>query len=106
MKIKKQNKAKTPKQVIKAAEWMLTNIGWCQGALSKSDEDGNYSGFCLLGALIYAEASEKTLAQAKSLVLDAIKKQYPICDGSFIVFNDDIYRTKDEVLDLLKGIAK
>lgn len=77
-------KAKTVKEVLAAAEWLLTNIGWTQGA-GYRDKEGKrlnvnkYSpvnnlpqirSMCLLGALYLVEATGATYIKAVRLLED------------------------------------
>lgn len=117
-------KAKTPKQVLQAAEWILTNVGWSQGCLCK-DENGSMimvestdhaggfrpeageppiAGACLGGALGLVETDPDIRTQAFGILADVI--QHHTGSRYIIFFNDNPNRTKQEVLKVIREAIK
>lgn len=99
-------KAKTVKETLTAARWILENVGWCQGSYYK-DKNGSNVGLaarhnpenvacaCALGSIYLVENDEPfAIDKAITTLADASKI------GSIADFNDDPGRTKQEVLDL------
>jgi len=95
-------KAKTDKEVLKAAEWMITNIGWCQYRPAMYNGDHVPMAFCLTGAIQFVEASGTIKAAARELLRTALAIHEPEMHGSIIGFNDSPGRHRDEVVKLLK----
>jgi hypothetical protein len=99
-----QNKAKTTKQVLIAAKWILNNIGWRQGSFEKYDAvSSSPVAFCLVGAIQVVNADGVVRGSTKRLLTSMLG------NGLYHLpsWNDTAYRTKEEVLALLdKAIAK
>lgn len=97
-------KAKTTKEVLKAVEWLLTNVGWCQGFnyrdtggrsryIDEIDQDPKMLGsMCILGAFELVEANPRQIEVARKHFKTVNYINY-VSD-----FNDDKKRTKEEVL--------
>ncbi len=102
--------AKTVKEVLAAARWMLENVGWCQGEFAKSQDKTVWMGryttleeavqgagvetvdcFCSLGAINAVEADSSIKRLAEENLSTAI-------GGSILRWNDNPKRTKKEVL--------
>ena len=109
-------KAKSPKQVLIAAKWMLENVGWCKGNyVSYKDSIGlEIESLCILGAINRVEIDEDKVgihSAAKSMIWELIKKQKQNSslhmDSAIGTWNDESKRTKKEVIQLLnKAIAQ
>lgn len=87
-----ENKAKTVVQVLKAAKWMLENVGWCQGRYSKATPDGKLTAFCAAGAIEHVNADPRKIDQA----LDRFGKT--IGENYIPAWNDENGRTLPQVL--------
>lgn len=104
-------KAKTVKEVLVAAQWMLKNVGWCQGDFAKSGNTIVWMGafttlknamdevscdhidaFCSIGAINAVEANRELKKQAIELLGNATG------DSSITQWNDNEKRTKKQVL--------
>jgi hypothetical protein len=114
-------KAKTAKDVLIAAHWILTHYGWCQGE-SYKDVDGNPFSFlsersseklgscCLGAALCLVEVDHSSVTfnvydEAYDEAYDMITSVLKVPNIPY--WNDQQGRTKKEVLTLLdKLIAK
>lgn len=105
-------KAKTVKETLVAARWILENVGWCQGSYYK-DKNGTNVGLsgrynpenvacaCALGS-IYLVDTDDTLALDKVItILSDASKIESVAD-----FNDAPGRTKEEVLNLFDRAIK
>jgi tetrahydrodipicolinate N-succinyltransferase len=104
----KQNQAKTVVQVLKAARWMLENVGWNQhqNAVVQyvGDDEGCqevYKSFCAFGAISHVEKPGHRLTDAAIARL-----QSHIGGNSIVLWNDAKNRTKDQVLDLFDKAIK
>jgi hypothetical protein len=106
-------KAKTPKQVLQAVEWMITNVGWTQGtnyrdkngkAISTAFVDSHpikIGSMCLRGALNLVETDSPN---ARNIAKELIYKSIPM---SITGFNDVPLRTKEQVIEAIhKAIKK
>jgi hypothetical protein len=107
-------KAKTPKQVLKAAEWILNHLDWCQGT-NYRDKNGdvlmrggnpkylNHVGSaCLNGALLLVETtvpsgSDFMLRQRAEELFETANNIHGL-----VSFNDHPGRTKEEVLAAIR----
>jgi hypothetical protein len=95
------SQAKTVKQVLTAAKWMIENIGWTKGSYRAYDEEKKTIGFCSLGALDAVEANGKVKGQAQAHMYYMIPGRAGVA-----AWQDDAVRTKQEVLDFFdKAIA-
>lgn len=109
-------KAKTPKEVLIAAKWIINNVGWCQESLVR-DKQGAWmdlipptpsnpdvakvGAVCLYGSLALVETDEPIRDQATDLVRETLD------DYRLSVFNDASGRTKKQVIALInKAIRK
>jgi len=91
-------KAKTVKQVLEAARWMLENVGWVKYQYV-AKVNGKYVGLCAFGALEMVEAENNHLVQAQ----DRLREEM---DGSIIRFNDRPDITKRMVINAFKRAIK
>lgn len=102
-------KAKTPKQVLIAAEWILSHVGWCQNAFYRNkkgkvidifpintDNIPKVASACLAGAIHLVEANGLSVIQARKL-LDNV-----IGSDDTTGYNDTKGRTKEEVLATIR----
>lgn len=100
-------KAKTVKEVLTAARWIIANKGWCQGSFYRS-KDGHphcvtipndFGGACLTGALRLVKADVKLHGTA----LDYLENFLFELGGGFtlVQFNDQLAITKEDVLRFL-----
>lgn len=48
----RQRYARSAKEVLIAAKWMIENVGWCKHVAVKRDKDHKPVAFCALGAII------------------------------------------------------
>lgn len=111
-------KAKTVKEVLVAARWIIENVGWCQWHFAKSGDKEVWMGrrttiekaaqeagvskvdcFCALGAINAVEA-DYDLKRSAAVVIDNHT------GGSVSTWNDTDGRTKEEVLDLFDRAIK
>lgn len=86
-------KAKTPTEVLKAAKWILENVGWIK------DRDVDYVnlkpiGFCALGALKEVEREDDKAA----LFTLAVARLQDAMECSVCKFNDSPVTTKEDVI--------
>ena len=103
-------KASTPKQVLIAAKWILSNYEWCQGAMFRDKGGkstykeqaltGDLSACCALGAIYLVDADWDIRTTAKSIV------RWGIDNNSIINWNDKDHRTKKEVLALFDKLIE
>jgi hypothetical protein len=89
----KMNRAKNSTEVLKAAKWILENVGWIKGEFTKRDKKGNYLGFCAAGAL---SAVRKSDPDDWMKARERLAKQMGCPIASF---NDDKKTTKKMVID-------
>lgn len=87
-----ENKAKTVTEVLKAAKWMLENVGWCQGQYSKYNKQGKLTAFCAAGAISHVVTDYELRLKAQDQLSAAIKEAY------IPHWNDDPKRTLPQVL--------
>ena len=100
--------AKTVKQVLVAARWILDNVGWCQGSYFKS-KDGkrmfnireatDVDCVCAMGAILAVETTEELQSQALDLVNDLIVENH--YTRYIANWNDESGRTKQQVLKMM-----
>jgi cation transport ATPase len=105
-------KAKTGVEVLQAMEWIIDNVGWCQGALFRDkggqiiygltkDQYTRIGSVCLTGAMRLVDAKEGTaIYDAIVLFKDANKNL------GFVRFNDEPKRTKEQVIAALRKAIK
>lgn len=87
-----ETKAKTVTEVLKAAKWMLENVGWCQGRYTKYDSNGKTTAFCAAGAIEAVNADW-------GLVSKALDRLGTVVGESYIpTWNDEKGRTPAQVL--------
>jgi hypothetical protein len=97
-------KAKTPKEVLIAARYILSHWGWCQGTDAR-DKQGqilefpkehfeNLGSVCAVGAVSIVEADFEPLQAAHHILDMVVSDQFP----TIIRYNDTPGRTKQEVL--------
>jgi hypothetical protein len=96
------SKAKNSTDVLKAALWMLENVGWTKHQSYELDDMGmgKYVGFCSLGAIDKVEADPLFKDEA----VDRLRKtvgHYYVCD-----FNDNDHTTKQMVVAAFKKAIK
>jgi hypothetical protein len=111
------SKAKTVKEVLVAAKWILENIGWHQGSFYKDKKDNRMiypiditspdvlstlGSFCAVGAINVVEKAdynpdtETSALQQKTF--DTLVEFLPFSVRNIPYWNDAIGRTKQEVL--------
>jgi hypothetical protein len=108
--------AKTVKEVLKAVEWILTNIGWCRGACFR-DKEGQTMGsvvnnksiqpedydrlgaVCITGALGLVEAEP-------DLVFEARKRLYEAAGMEVMSYNDEVATSKQQMINLVRKAIK
>jgi len=85
---------------------LLKKHGWVQGKYSESDFRGNLTGYCFIGA---CETAGVSLANWKepSEIGKKLKAIIMSMYGteSFVVFNDAVGRTKDQVIEVLELVG-
>lgn len=107
-------KAKTVKEVLTAARWILENVGWCQQSYYKTkagDERFNIEEVsvsedigcaCAIGSIYLVEVSDPDLRHKAVAVLEKITNYKNLAN-----WNDAPERTKKDVVKLFsKGINK
>jgi|HubBroStandDraft_5_1064220.scaffolds.fasta_scaffold122523_4 hypothetical protein len=98
------NKAKTPKEVLIAARYILSHWGWCQGTTAR-DKQGrslyspkkhleNLGSVCAVGAISIVDTDFEPAQVAYNILDEVISDQSP----SIVIYNDTPGRTKQEVL--------
>lgn len=89
--------ARNSTQVLKAAKWIVENVGWCQGEYS-TFKNGKENAFCVEGAMRAVEVG--TNFSARHIALARLEKTIHDMTGksSMIAFNDDKKTTKQMVL--------
>lgn len=87
-----ENKAKTVTEVLKAAKWMLENVGWCKNQYTKYDTNGKPMAFCAAGAISHVVTDCELRVKAHDRLSAAIKEPY------IPNWNDDLDRTLPQVL--------
>jgi hypothetical protein len=105
------SRAKTAKEVLIAARWIIKHVGWCQGTYAKDVEgfsvDPMYPDaacFCLSGVLDAVETDADYRSQAWQVLNEHILNNE--LGLSIVSFNDKKGRTKEEVLSLLDNAIK
>ena len=87
-----ETKAKNVNEVLKAAKWMLENVGWCQGNYTKYDGAGKPIGFCAAGAIEQVNADYKLIDKALTQFGTVVGESY------IPSWNDKKERTLPQVL--------
>lgn len=88
------SQATTVKEVLKAARWIIDNVGWCQGYYRKNAQgqdvydDSQAACFCSVGALLAVETSNQNLTTIAENLLNK----------DVVTWNDTPGRTKEEIL--------
>jgi hypothetical protein len=87
------SQAKTVKQVLTAAKWMIENIGWTKGIFAVYNKEMNGPvAFCAAGAINRVEVDNyNLLSSARMMVSDAAGQ-------NLVSFNDGPNTTKEDVL--------
>ena len=115
--------AKTVKEVLIAARWILQNIGWCQGTYTKIAKNSNIpnmpEAFCAIGVFRYVDVvTPKAYLERHHIKNDAVLKlnnvitsttnYFNLLDyvGTVIHWNDKPGRTKREVIKLFDEAIK
>jgi len=101
-------KAKTAKEVLVAAKWILENVGWCQNVSVRIDSANRPVAYCLAGSMGTVETVWDERGQigkspwwkARTIVAETIQHLYKTHD-MIPEWNDRQSRTKEEVLALL-----
>lgn len=86
------SKAKTTKEVLKAAKWMLENVGWNKGEFAKYSPNGTPISFCAAGAINRVEVNNDVL---RGRARDKVSKTV---GQNLVHFNDHPDTTKEQVL--------
>jgi hypothetical protein len=99
-------KAKTAKEVLIAAKWILKNVGWTKGSwyrdaggIPVSGNHAKIASCCLDGAMDLVECTI-------SAKMEAFLRLKSVTDGNILGFNDDPLTTKKMVLDKLDEAIK
>lgn len=95
-------RARTPREVLIAARWIIANVGWTQGA-NATDVHGRgvpidsklAARFCSLGAIDVTEVEYSIVSKEKTKDL---LRQFLLPYSDIVSFNDTPGRTKAEVL--------
>jgi hypothetical protein len=100
------SQARTIKQVLTAAKWMIENVGWIKGSYAEYDDGSKLpTGFCSLGALNAVEANNRVKEQAQIHLYHTLHHALGVNDG-VAYWQDNAVRTKEEVLAFFeKAIA-
>lgn len=91
-------KAKNSTEVLKAAKWLLENVGWIKGRSIKWNADNTRAlGFCAHGAIVSVEA-ETTPVGYNVLTMKALDRLCQAVKMDVVNFNDHPHRSKKQVL--------
>ena len=115
-------KAKSVKEVLIAAKYLLKNVGWCQEYYAKkhdrdlwinsnsdlkdqftSQEAKEIIGFCSIGAIRAVEATD---VKTKLDAIEAIRSVIPPSYRTITSWNDFSDRTKEQVLAVFDRAIK
>ena len=89
--------AKSTKEVLIAAKWIIKNIGWSHYGGRSIDKNGKKI-YCTLIAITNVEATFDLKYEAQNILRGIVKDQLS-------TWNDNPNRTKQDVIDLFnKGI--
>jgi hypothetical protein len=96
-------RAKNSTEVLKAALWMLENVGWVKGHYEQYDPSRTKTiAFCAEGAVLAVEVGDKYGIRHRAL--DRLQK---VCKfNNVIVFNDDKNTTKKMIVNAFKRAIK
>lgn len=99
------NQAKDSTEVLKAALWIIDNVGWVKGTFHKED----WTGFCALGAINMVDATPVNKYEAKMRLVKLVPNKYlgeglmtSIPVSRIANFNDHPKTTKKKVINLFK----
>lgn len=101
------SEAKTVKEVLIAAKWILENVGWCQGDSKKYASGEGWSrpfvpvAFCSLGSI---DAVEKTGHMLGEMAREQLR--LTIQSNYIAEWNDNQYRTKEQVVEAFDKAIK
>lgn len=103
------SKAKSVKELLTAAEWVLKNVGWTKGYMALNKDNGvfieddysNLGSVCLLGAFSVVDISHPELFSKAVAHFKQVNNIYSIS-----YFNDDKTRTKEQVLAAVRKAIK
>lgn len=98
------SQATTAKEVLVAARWLLVNHGWQQGSMHSQNNGKHF--FCSVGAIMNVEADKDLLIKAKRLLSENLPKSSMATDSGIVIWNDQISRTKKQVLALFDKTIK
>lgn len=71
-----ETKAKTVTEVLKAAKWILENVGWCQYRYSKANKNGKLTAFCVAGAIESVNADWDLIIKAETTLGKVVGEDY------------------------------
>lgn len=91
-----EREAKSVKQALIAARWIIENVGWRQGSFGNER-----TGFCAVGALGSVECSGSIYNNAVDKLLSVLPKNGTIPD-----WNDRPSRTKRQVVEAFTSAIK
>lgn len=96
------NPARTSTQVLKAARWLIDNIGWCQNQYQTTDDKGKPIAFCAWGAVgaVEIDGDWRLIDRA----MQRLHKAAP--HGNVVSFNDRKSTTKEKVLKVFDRALK
>lgn len=89
-------------KILIAAKDKLENVGWVQGQSQRYDWDTNkVIGYCALGAINVATDQLLYSRKGKAInqAVDCLQKAIGGAKYSVVAYNDNIDRTKQEVLE-------
>jgi hypothetical protein len=105
----KQSVAKNSTEVLKAALWMLENIGWTKDKAAEVSH-GKYKSFCAFGAInmVYVKNNKDVLRDeaCKQLKEAMGAEDYADVMNDIILFNDSPTTTKEMVISAFKRAIK
>ncbi len=93
-------KAKTSTEVLKAAKWIIENVGWCKKNFTKHDKEGKLVGVCASQAIFSVEVENDFEGSIRS----AARYRLEDAMGSDIIgFND---RSQTKKRDVIRAFNK
>jgi hypothetical protein len=103
------SKAINGKQVLQAMEWIITNVGWCQGNFFQDIKGGTLTfseaikDYHQVGAVCLSGACEMVeVGTDKQASREAFDLFFTANNQYFIAYNDAPGRTKEEVIAALR----
>jgi hypothetical protein len=104
MQTTKESVAKNSTEVLKAALWILENVGWIKGRACERNELGKVIGLCASGAIKAVNAVDYNLnVDAHTRVERVVRGTYKWdCGNGIIGFNDNKSTTKEDVINAFK----